>query len=326
MHQPDIEWNTEHVTATATCHCAALGRPGEGGSGGRGCGGAGTQAHPEDAPAAPRRREAERLATPTVPCKWFVFAPECGITGSDVIDTRIVGGYQAPPHIFPWMVAILYNGFMNCGGSLINDRYVLTAGHCLNWVSPKNISVMLGINDLLSLQRVLPRVDRIIVHDDFDRDFLHDINDVALIRLAESVPFNDQVAPVCLPQNVETDYADQLAIVAGWGRVGQDKPLSRFLLAAEVRVISNDFCRKSSIGDHIKDNMLCTYYEKKDACQGDSGGPLVVSSNDGHFEQIAPTVQQHVCSNTITYFVHKVCDLPKYNWGAAKNSKIPSDY
>ncbi|XP_047116447.1 transmembrane protease serine 11G-like [Schistocerca piceifrons] len=85
---------------------------------------------------------------------------------------------------------------------------------------------------------------------------------------------------------LEMDYADQLAIVAGWGRVGQDKPLSRFLLAAEVRVISNDFCRKSSIGDHIKDNMLCTYYEKKDACQGDSGGPLVVSSNDGHFEQI----------------------------------------
>ncbi|XP_049828783.1 trypsin-7-like [Schistocerca gregaria] len=242
------------------------------------------------AAAVPAPRRTQKMLLPPLgagkPSDWQRQPCQCGITGSDVVDTRIVGGYQAPPHIFPWMVAILFNGFMNCGGSLINDRYVLTAGHCLVGVSPKNISVMLGINDLLSLQRVLPRVDRIIVHEDFDRDFLHDINDVALIRLAQSVPFNDQVAPICLPQNVEMDYADQLAIVAGWGRVGQDKPLSRFLLAAEVRVISNDFCRKSSIGDHIKDNMLCTYYEKKDACQGDSGGPLVIASSDGHFEQI----------------------------------------
>lgn len=65
--------------------------------------------------------------------KWAFVLAECGLTG-DVIAPRIVGGQVVTPHLYPWMVAILSNGRMHCGGSLINDRYILTAGHCLNWL------------------------------------------------------------------------------------------------------------------------------------------------------------------------------------------------
>lgn len=43
---------------------------------------------------------------------------------------RIVGGKKAAPHAYPWTVAILKMDFLHCGGALVTDRHVLTAGHC----------------------------------------------------------------------------------------------------------------------------------------------------------------------------------------------------
>lgn len=59
---------------------------------------------------------------------------ECGISDS---DDRVVGGEETGLEEFPWMALLHYNkngtpyGF-HCGGSLINDQYVLTAAHCVS--------------------------------------------------------------------------------------------------------------------------------------------------------------------------------------------------
>lgn len=44
-------------------------------------------------------------------------------------NPKIIGGDEAVPHSIPFQVAILFDGYL-CGGSLINEKWVLTAAHC----------------------------------------------------------------------------------------------------------------------------------------------------------------------------------------------------
>ncbi|KAK7938533.1 hypothetical protein WMY93_001859 [Mugilogobius chulae] len=52
---------------------------------------------------------------------------ECG---KAPLNTRIVGGVDAPTGAWPWQVSIFNGGGHSCGGSLINNLWILSAAHC----------------------------------------------------------------------------------------------------------------------------------------------------------------------------------------------------
>lgn len=52
----------------------------------------------------------------------------CGVRNE---ESRIVGGQTTRVNEFPWQVRLNYMNKFYCGGTLINDRYVLTAAHCV---------------------------------------------------------------------------------------------------------------------------------------------------------------------------------------------------
>ena len=80
------------------------------------------------------------------------------------VKPYIVGGEQALPGEFPWMVRFLsYDdyGALSCGGSLIHPEWVLTAGHCGGTI----YSATVGAHDLRSdsdPNRVVYGIDRVI--------------------------------------------------------------------------------------------------------------------------------------------------------------------
>lgn len=57
--------------------------------------------------------------------KYFCIG--CGVSNS---GQRIVGGTVANYQEFPWQAIFYFTGQFFCGGSLISDRYIVSAGHC----------------------------------------------------------------------------------------------------------------------------------------------------------------------------------------------------
>lgn len=63
---------------------------------------------------------------------------ECGHTEYSNSNVRVVGGQNATLGAWPWVVALGYRSTKTpgspvflCGGSLITNRHVLTAAHCV---------------------------------------------------------------------------------------------------------------------------------------------------------------------------------------------------
>ena len=61
---------------------------------------------------------------------------DCGqvpSSGTFSSGARIVGESEAERHSWPWQVSLQDQwGFHFCGGSLVTNRWVLTAAHCVN--------------------------------------------------------------------------------------------------------------------------------------------------------------------------------------------------
>ena len=55
----------------------------------------------------------------------------CGVPAiSPSVSERVVGGVEAVPHSWPWMVSLQHNGRHFCGGSLVNNEWVVSAAQC----------------------------------------------------------------------------------------------------------------------------------------------------------------------------------------------------
>lgn len=58
----------------------------------------------------------------------------CGRPNRDRTDThdpsKIVGGKPAKDHFWKWQISMMYNNAHRCGGSVINEEWILSAAHC----------------------------------------------------------------------------------------------------------------------------------------------------------------------------------------------------
>ncbi|KAL2086460.1 hypothetical protein ACEWY4_017519 [Coilia grayii] len=204
-----------------------------------------------------------------------VFISVCGRAS---LSSRIVGGQDVPPGGWPWQASVHYFGEHLCGGSLINQEWVLSAAHCFLSVRAGEVKVHLGRQSLSGSNphEESRAVSRIVPHPNYNI-FAKD-NDIALLQLSTPVSFSDHIRPVCLAASGSVFLNGTNSWVTGFGNTaeGGSLPSPGALQEVQVPVIENTQCNTLYDGG-ITDNMICAgvLAGGTDSCQGDPGSPVV---------------------------------------------------
>ncbi|KAK3885984.1 hypothetical protein Pcinc_009843 [Petrolisthes cinctipes] len=203
-----------------------------------------------------------------------------------LLGTRVVGGTDTTIEEYPWQCALTSSRYSTnpfCGCSIVNNRYIVTAAHCVDGANPNSFTVAVGSTDITrSTTRV--GVSSITVHESYNDNNLS--NDIAVLELSSPLTFSDTVMPVCAP-NTNNNFVGQTATATGWGTLRSGGSQPSILQKVDLPVISNSQCA-SRYNFNIPNVMICATEAGKDTCQGDSGGPLVVP-NDSVYSLVGIT-------------------------------------
>ncbi|XP_039435119.1 collagenase-like [Culex pipiens pallens] len=215
---------------------------------------------------------------------------------------RIINGQQASPGQFPYQarLSMIFKPEVpphpsSCGGSLISDRWILTAAHCLE--DAESALVHLGSVEFNCSRCLICLSSEFVVHENYQTIDGKTINDVGLVKLPYVLEFNYYVQAIALARTDE-DFLNQGVVVSGWGKT-TDGPLeySPFLQYVRMNVISNKLCVKTYFEEVIKHSTICAIgKDGRSGCQGDSGGPLVVSGQNPLLVGVVNFGSKHGCA------------------------------
>lgn len=208
--------------------------------------------------------------------------------------TPIYGGETVEPGAWPYAVAIVIRDYL-CTGTLVSDRVVLTAAHCLDGAPPIGL-MQVRLGDDVNF----PNVAHYAVadygsHPKFCGDTekcKEDIYDYGYVILEEPVT---EVAPVrVLTAQEEWDEVMRVGspiTVVGYG-------LDEKKLIGIKRQVEVDIVKFSGSGIEFQaggDGM--------DSCQGDSGGPAFVRLSSGEWVLGGVTSRGFTCGDGGFYAV-----------------------
>ena len=206
----------------------------------------------------------------------------------DLGQTRIVGGNPVIEGAYRWMVSLQSqtDSFHFCGGSLIADRWVLTAAHCVPNASPMGLKVWVGGYDLTRPDTgVEAQIEQIFVHPHYDDQTFK--NDIALLKLDQPIGHTlPHVALATLDVMQQAAAPGDIVNVAGWGRLAEAGASPSVLHEVQLPIIDQPTCNApTSYNGEIDETQLCAGLPQggQDACQGDSGGPLWVTYQEQHY-------------------------------------------
>ncbi|CAF2120793.1 unnamed protein product [Rotaria magnacalcarata] len=220
---------------------------------------------------------------------------------------RIMGGQDAAPHSYPWMVSLAKRSLNNlhlCGGVLLTRRHVLTAAHCMeDFKDIGDMNILAGIHYTTEKRKPISALS-IDIHPQYDADIF--ANDVAIITLASILPENDsRIGTICLPpdDDIGKNYPspESSAIAIGWGSTSFGGRPSTSLKQVVLPILETT---------KWPCNIYVTYSQGQicagqlsggiDTCQADSGGPLMVENADSRWEIIGITSFGKLCGNANT--------------------------
>lgn len=181
----------------------------------------------------------------------------------------IVGGDEARIEDFPYIASLTYGPSHSCGASILSDRFLLTAAHCVYDVLPSEMFIRVGSAE--ANRGTEYPITKAYVNPDTR-------SDLAIVELGKRLRFGPTVRPIELID--KTPQSGEEAVVAGWGATRSGGPGSHTLRSVLVPIVDYKTCDKNyNNKGTVTDRDICAGFPGggKDACQGDSGGPLTVN-------------------------------------------------
>jgi secreted trypsin-like serine protease len=185
---------------------------------------------------------------------------------AEAAGAKVIGGEVAAEGAWPWQAALIVGGApvstdsQFCGGSIVMERWILTAAHCVHMAQedgsyadlwPQDISILVGTNQLIGDSGDLIPVEAIFRHPQYSGtqfDF-----DIALIKLSRAPQVDYQTIEV-----PDAEYGDILnqqgvtTIVTGWG-LQNGLALSAELRQAEIQVLDRNLCNTAMLEARAED-------------------------------------------------------------------------
>ncbi|WP_224248767.1 trypsin-like serine protease [Hyalangium gracile] len=196
-------------------------------------------------------------------------------------EQEIVGGTATTIGANPWQVSLqTSSGFHFCGGSVLNENWILTAQHCVNdgGSISKPAKILAGSTQVNGSGQSRAVAEVIVYPGYVDAS---KGKDVALLRLSTPLDLsgaNVKAIPLVTASDASSGVTNTGVVtrVTGWGTLSSGGSSPTTLQTVDVNIISNSSAQSSYPSETITADQLAAAAPGKDSCQGDSGGPLTV--------------------------------------------------
>ncbi len=209
---------------------------------------------------------------------------------------EIIGGDAVPIKELPWQVGLLepeqdINCF--CGGSIINQKWILTAAHCLYYykydgtpIRKRKVDEVYIFANSEDLKRggEIYDVEEIFIKPDYNPKTFD--NDIALLRLKSPINLKHKNQVISIPNSIDQytnlNRPGNNLYVSGWGSISTTGDLfPNYLQRALVEIKDHSICTSNyaAVSRVVTENMICASGYNTDICQADSGGPLYTVIN-----------------------------------------------